>query len=141
MTTVQLTIFLDTSGNLHAEAPGSNGSRKKIDLFGNEEDWKAIILAELQSQHAELRAKQRAELQTKQLENIKYVVERHNERLAKRVWPSELVFNRSLQRQLAETNLGPSATVLSTHTGLTNPVPKAKKPTAPPATTRLKIPA
>lgn len=137
MSHVQLTIFLDDAGTIHAEAPGTNGSRKKIDLYGSGDDWKSIILAELHLQLTELRAKARADLQTQQLENIKYVVENHNEKLAKRVWPSELVFNRSLQRQLQDTNL-------ASRTGLTvpehrDPVPRTKKPT--PTTTCLKIPA
>ncbi len=105
--TPQVIIFLDDGGNIRAEAIGQNGQRRKIDL-GLDFAARAYEIADdLDQQESTNRERAKAELRETQNANIKYVVESHGTGVAKKVWPNaDLIFNRSLQRALSETNLG-----------------------------------
>ena len=57
----QISIFLDANGALRAEAPGTNGSRRKIDLPLGFADQNPELVADLRDQEARLRANARRE--------------------------------------------------------------------------------
>lgn len=105
--TPQITIFLDASGTVHAEAPGgSNGSRKKIDLPFDFAIQNPELMAELQLQDAENRRRERARLMELQGQNVQYVSNKFGPILARQVWHNgKLAFSASLKRKLAQTAL------------------------------------
>lgn len=119
----QVTIYLDLSGKLRAEAPGSNGTRRKIDLpidFSTTDSVVALesrikplvyyVIEELQSQANAIKAQRRADTLTLQRNNIDYVSTNHCN-LAEKIWDSHLIFKRSLRRN--QTNLGTTELDLS----------------------------
>lgn len=73
-------IFLDDNGNIHIEAPGHNGHRKKIELEPNEQ-LPQSILAELETQRDQRQAllhQQRAQqLKSRSEKDFKVALMRH----------------------------------------------------------------
>lgn len=57
--TAQATIFLDTLGNPHCELPGINGARRTLELPSDFAARNPELMAELQSQQAEIELAQR----------------------------------------------------------------------------------
>lgn len=91
----QITIFLDTSGTPRAEAPGTNGSRQKIDLPLDFASANPEIMAALLEQLDRARRAAADALRATQLQNIKYVDQKHPGLTAK-VWhDGELKFRRA----------------------------------------------
>jgi hypothetical protein len=98
--TPQITILLDSTNRPHAEAPGKNGARRKVDLPLDFAQNNPEIMSELLSQADEARAKIALDLRTTQIANIKYVAKKHGDRLVHRIWhDGELKFGHSLARK------------------------------------------
>lgn len=100
--TPQVTVFLDTSGRLHIEAPGKNGARQKIDIPLGFETANPELMFELQSQADEIQRKAAEDLKTLQRANFVYVYETHGLSLARKVIGNpEATFNNAWRRKLA----------------------------------------
>jgi hypothetical protein len=98
----QLVLFLDTVGVLHCEAPGANGSRRKVDLPFDFAQVNPEIMTELNGQLEAERDRKRAALREIQNQNINYVAVEHGKHLAKKIWKNgELAFSRAIARKLA----------------------------------------
>ena len=119
--TPQITIYLDTSGALHAEMPGENGARKKFDL--NTFDISPYLFDKLEEQQQrETARKQREALRAKKLES-----ERHTRVLEYTAahYPSALKFiDPKFTKELANANWG--AAMRRAKAAQTAPRPKSK---------------
>lgn len=94
MAVPQVMIYL-VEGRLCCEAPGRNGSRRKIDLPQDLTLLGSVLKIELEAIAAEQRQEAQRELQALQTRNISYVTEVHPN-LASKVWKNgELIFNRA----------------------------------------------
>lgn len=98
----QITIFLDLAGNLHCEAAGTNGARRKVDLPLDFAKNNPELMAELADQLSAIKNREVAALRDKQTRNISTSISRHGSGLVRQVWHDpELIFNSRYRKHLA----------------------------------------
>ena len=101
MSVPQITIFLDDSGQVRAESPGSNGQRLKVDLPLGFLKSNPEIASELYRQRDIERTRTSLALRKLQNQNIQTSASNHGPSFAKKIWhDAELVFSRAMQRKL-----------------------------------------
>lgn len=126
MPTLSAQITLSWDGNqIRCEAPGSNGSRRKI-ADATFDDLPLWLKTELLSQLEEQRDKQRQALMATQRENVQYVAENHNVGLATKIWGKDWVASRVLKARIARA--GQFDPISGKIVSETQRDPKTKKP-------------
>jgi hypothetical protein len=81
--TAQITLTLDASGNLHAEAPGLNGARHKLSLVAGQTNYATLIAnareitEELETQAQRERNRERAIARDRHNSIVAYVAKHH----------------------------------------------------------------
>lgn len=102
----QIVIFLDSVGNFHAEMPGRNGARRKIDLPLDFAQRNPELVAELVAEHEVERQRKLADLRAMQNENIQYIADNHGVGMARKVYHNgQLVFSRAVARMMDTTGV------------------------------------